>query len=239
MQGGNLRRMMREERRSRRRCLSVWVALSQVEDPGVSPPLSLYHSIPLSFSLFTSPGGLHHLIWINEKADLHLTLSLSIALLLNFHRDERIVFTQTASTSASVSTHLHFRWNLFHSCSLPTSQIPPFFILPHPIFIPYLNSWPCMCVCVSLGVCMCNSALPALLTDKALLFILGTTCVSSPTTLFGWSERKHALLRSGTHTHIHTYRNPRYHISSREVCLCTSTDTHNQAVGDLICGESF
>lgn len=64
------------ERGSRWRFLAGWVALSRVEDPGVPPPLSLYHSILLSFLLFASPGGLHHLIWINEEVDLRLSLSL-------------------------------------------------------------------------------------------------------------------------------------------------------------------
>lgn len=114
-----------------------------------------------------------------------------------------------------------------------------------PIFLPYLNPWQFMYICLSVCFCVCAcSILPALLTDKAVLFIPGTTCVSCPATLFGWSglpaHRKHTPLISGTHTHTHTYRNPPRHsarISSREVRLCTSADTHNQAVCDLICGE--
>lgn len=81
--------MMREEGRGG--CLFGWP--SQVEGPGVSPPLTFYSSIPLSLSLFTSPGGLHHLIWINERSDL-----------LSVHSDERIVFTQTASTCLHTSS---------------------------------------------------------------------------------------------------------------------------------------
>lgn len=60
---------------------------------------------------------------------------------------------------------------------------------------------------VYLCVCVCGSVFPALLTDKAVLFILGATCVSCPTALFGWSglpaHRKHTLLISATHTHTH------------------------------------
>lgn len=65
-----------ERRKEKREEAPVCLGGPEVEDPGVSPPLSLYHAIPLSFGLFTSPGGLHHLIWINEKSDLHLSLSL-------------------------------------------------------------------------------------------------------------------------------------------------------------------
>ena len=39
-------------------------------DPGVPPPLPL--DAPFFPSLCASPGGLHHLIWINEQIDLHL-----------------------------------------------------------------------------------------------------------------------------------------------------------------------
>lgn len=38
-------------------------------------PPSPYHSILLSLLLFASPGGLHHLIWINEEVDLRLSVS--------------------------------------------------------------------------------------------------------------------------------------------------------------------
>lgn len=73
------------------RFLPVWVALVQARDPGVS----LYHSIPLSFPLPASPGGLHHLIWINEDADLRLVFSLSPDL----SREEHIVFSLHISVS--------------------------------------------------------------------------------------------------------------------------------------------
>lgn len=68
---------------------------------GVMP---LYHTIPLSFLLFASPGGLHHLIWINEEVDLRPSFSLSLfPLLAELYREKYIVFSQTPSTSASVS----------------------------------------------------------------------------------------------------------------------------------------
>lgn len=79
-------------------------------------------------------------------------------------------------------------------------------------------------VCTSACVCMCVCAAPALLTDKASLFIPETTCVSSLTAQFGWSGL--------THTHTHTEES-----AFSLLCFCTSFDTHNQAVCDLICGE--
>lgn len=121
--------------------------------------------------------------------------------------------------------------------SLSPSQIPSIFwtflCLLQFIFFLLITSLGNACVYLCL----------IMLTEKAMLFSLGTTCVSSP---FGWSDRrahrKHTVLISGTHTHPHTSRNPPHHgrqMLSRELCLCTSTETHTQnlVMCDLICGE--
>lgn len=72
----------------------------------------------------------------------------------------------------------------FSESSLSSLSFQPYFAL-------YLKPWQCK------SLCMCNSIL-ALLTDKAVLFIVGTTCVSCPTALFGWSSlAAHAVLIYG------------------------------------------
>lgn len=140
---------MREERGgSRRRFLSVWVALSRVEGPGAPPPLSVYRSVLLS-PRAACPGGLLHLIWINEEVDL-LFLSLSLSALLS--REDYIVFTQ--------APHLLLSPHIFISDEISVSLLFclfHFFLLglffPPPL--PYLKSWQCVCVCVQLHISFC------------------------------------------------------------------------------------
>lgn len=179
---------MKEERGSQRWFLSVWVALSRIEDPGVLPPLSTYRSIPLSFLLIASPGGLRHLIWINEEVDLRLASSRSIpfhSCLAELSKQDYVVFTHILFLLLSPPC-LHFILLLFLLL-----WIFSFLCLFSTHFALYLKPWQCK------SLCMCNSIL-ALLTDKAVLFIVGTTCVSCPTALFGWSSlAAHAVLIYG------------------------------------------
>ena len=69
--------VMREERK----LAKVPVCLGGPElRTQVFPLLYLCITRSLSFPPFTSPGGLHHLIWINEEVDLHPSFLLSLAL---------------------------------------------------------------------------------------------------------------------------------------------------------------
>lgn len=112
----------------------------------------------------------------------------------------------------------------FSESSLSSLSFQPYFAL-------YLKPWQCK------SLCTCNSIL-ALLTDKAVLFIVGTTCVSCPTALFGWSSlAAHAVLIYGhTLREIHVTAVHEYpHGKSAKAQV--QTHTHNQAVRYPICGE--
>lgn len=194
--------------------------------PGVPPPLSTYHSILLSFHLSASPGGLHHLIWINEEVDLRLAFSLALSHFCFTPPHQALqggFFTQTPSTSASVSLHLNFRWNLFLSVHFLSLRF-----LSFSTFLPYLQScnacYVSACLCLSCYADWQGGAVHS--WDHLCILSHHSVWVVRPPS----PQKTHSIDICDTHTH--TYRNPPHHspwISSREVCLCTSVDTHTQA----------
>lgn len=124
----------------------------------VFPP-SPYHSILLSLLLFASPGGLHHLIWINEEVDLRLSVSPELFPVPPHGPSPSVSWRNTSFLPHAhllLSPHILISDEISLSLSvlsLPIKFLPFWcFMLPPPFsFLSYLKPWQCMCrmsVCV-------------------------------------------------------------------------------------------
>lgn len=122
-------------------------------------PPSPYHSILLSLLLFASPGGLHHLIWLNEEVDLRLSVSPELFPVPPHGPSPSVSWRNTSFLPHAhllLSPHILISDEISLSlCSLFAYQIPSFLVFyassPHFSFLSYLKPWQCMCrmsVCV-------------------------------------------------------------------------------------------